>query len=57
MNINIVCYQLSTLWLILVAIVGAIFYKQIPDLPAVIGMALIVSGVVIIHIFSKTHTI
>ncbi len=39
------------------AVVGAIFYKQIPDLPAMIGMALIVSGVVIIHIFSKTQAI
>lgn len=44
----------SGVGIILVAVVGAIFYKQIPDLPAMIGMALIVSGVVIIHVFSKT---
>ena len=47
----------SGVGIILVAVVGAIFYKQIPDLPAMIGMALIVSGVVIIHVFSKTQAI
>ena len=30
---------------VLVAIVGAMLYKQIPDIPAVIGMGLIVAGV------------
>jgi len=44
----------SSVGIILVATVGAIFYKQIPDLPAIIGMALIITGVVIIHVFSKT---
>ena len=38
----------------LVAIVAAIAFKQIPDLPAIIGMVLIVSGVVVINVFSKT---
>lgn len=42
------------LGIVLVAIVGTVIYKEIPDIPAVIGMALIVSGVVIINIFSKT---
>ena len=46
----------SGVGIILVAVVGAILYKQIPDLPAMIGMALIVSGVVIIHVFSKTNS-
>ena len=40
--------------IVLVALVGAIVYKQIPDLPAVIGMGLIVAGVVIINVYSKT---
>ena len=38
----------------LIAIVGAILFRQIPDAPAIIGMILIVSGVVIINVFSKT---
>ena len=42
------------LGIVLVTIVGTILYKQIPDLPAIIGMGLIVSGVVVIHVFSKT---
>ena len=44
----------SGIGIILIAIVGAIFYKEIPDLPAIIGMGLIVSGVIVIHLFSKT---
>ena len=43
----------SGLGIVLVTIVGALFYKQIPDMPAVIGMVLIVSGVVVIFVFSK----
>jgi len=44
----------SGVGIVLVAIVGALLYKQTPDIPAIIGMGLIISGVVIIHIFSKT---
>jgi small multidrug resistance pump len=44
----------SGLGIVLVAVIGAILYKQIPDIPAIIGMGLIVLGVVVIHIFSKT---
>ncbi len=40
--------------IVLVAIIAAITYKQVPDLPAIIGMGLIVTGVVIIHLFSKS---
>ena len=44
----------SGLGIVLVTIVGVLLYKQIPDVPAIIGMILIVSGVVVIHAFSKT---
>jgi small multidrug resistance pump len=40
--------------IVLVAIVAAIVFKQIPDWPAIIGMLLIISGVVVINVFSKT---
>lgn len=40
--------------IVLVAIVGAVLYRQIPDTPAIIGMGLIVAGVVVINLFSKT---
>ncbi len=42
------------LGILLVAIAGAVIYKQIPDLPAALGMGLIIAGVVIISGFSKT---
>ncbi|RKZ99874.1 MAG: QacE family quaternary ammonium compound efflux SMR transporter [Gammaproteobacteria bacterium] len=44
----------SGVGIVLIAIVGALLYKQIPDIPAIIGMGLIISGVVVIHVFSKT---
>ncbi len=44
----------SGLGIVLIAIAGAILYKQIPDTPAIIGMRLIIAGVAVINIFSKT---
>ena len=44
----------SGVGIVFVAIVGIFLYKQIPDLPAIIGMGLIIAGVVVIHLFSKT---
>lgn len=44
----------SGLGVVLVAVVGSFLYKQTPDIPAVIGMGLIISGVVVINVFSKT---
>lgn len=40
--------------IVLVAIVGAVLYKQVPDTAAIIGIGLIVAGVVVINVFSKT---
>jgi len=42
----------SGLGIVLISIAGAVFYKQIPDIPAIIGMALIILGVGVIHIYS-----
>lgn len=42
------------LGIVLVCLSGIILYKEIPDLPAIIGMATIFAGVVIINVFSKT---
>jgi len=44
----------SGLGVVLVAIVGAVLYKQIPDIAAIIGMGLIITGVLVIHVFSKS---
>ncbi len=42
------------LGIVLITIMGAVVFKQVPDGPAVVGMALIVAGVVIVNVFSKT---
>ncbi|MGR8919100.1 MAG: DMT family transporter [Gammaproteobacteria bacterium] len=44
----------SGLGIVLVTIAGAVLYKQVPDGPAMLGMALIVSGAAVINLFSKT---
>jgi len=44
----------SGLGIVLVAIIGAFIYKEVPDLASMIGMALIISGVVVMHLFSKS---
>ncbi len=44
----------SGVGIVLVAVVGFVLYKQIPDIPAILGMGLIIAGVVVIHVFSKT---
>ncbi|MEC4725145.1 multidrug efflux SMR transporter [Shewanella sp. D64] len=40
--------------IILVAAISAVLYKQLPDIPAIIGMTLILAGVIVINVFSKT---
>ncbi len=44
----------SGIGIVLVTIVGALFFDQIPDLPAILGMGLIIVGVVVIHLFSNS---
>ena len=44
----------SGIGIVLIAVAGAVMFKQIPDVPAIIGMSLIIAGVVIMHLFSKT---
>ena len=39
--------------IVLVTLSGALVYRQIPDLPALFGIALIITGSVIIHLYSK----
>ena len=44
----------SGLGIVLVTIASYVLYRQSVDLPALIGMALIVAGVAVIQLFSKT---
>ncbi len=44
----------SGVGIILISIVGWIVFDQVLDGPALLGMALIVAGVMVINLFSKT---
>ena len=44
----------SGLGIVLVTAAGYVLYRQSVDLPALAGMALIVAGVAVIQLFSKT---
>ena len=39
--------------IVLITLIGVFAFKQVPDLPAIIGLALIIAGVLIINLFSK----
>jgi small multidrug resistance pump len=44
----------SGLGIVLIACIGWAVFGQKLDLPALLGMALIIAGVVVINLFSKT---
>lgn len=44
----------SGVGIVLISIVGLFLFKQTPDAPAIIGILLIIAGVIIINLFSKT---
>lgn len=44
----------SGVGIILIATIGFIFFKQHLDLPAILGLGLIIAGVIIINVFSKS---
>ena len=44
----------SGVGIVMVSIVALVLYKQVLDLPALLGMGLIMAGVIVINLFSKT---
>lgn len=44
----------SGVGIVLISLAGWLIYKQLLDLPAILGMALIMAGVIVINLFSKT---
>lgn len=44
----------SGVGIVLISLVGALLFKQHLDLPAIIGIALILAGVVVMNVFSKS---
>lgn len=54
MPLGIVYAIWAGLGIVLTAVVSIVFFKQSIDAPAVIGMILILLGVVVINVFSKS---
>ena len=46
----------SGVGIVLITLLAAYNFKQVPDLPAIIGMGLIIAGVVVIQLFSRATT-
>jgi small multidrug resistance pump len=39
--------------IVLITLVALVLYRQVPDVPAIIGLGLIVTGVAVLNLFSK----
>ena len=44
----------SGLGIVLISLVGVVWFKQPLDLPAMFGLGLIVAGVIVVNLFSKS---
>ena len=53
MSLGITYAIWSGMGIVFVAIIGVLYHKETLDLPAVIGMVLIIGGVLVINMFSK----
>lgn len=56
MPVGVVYALWSGLGIILIAIIGFLIFGQKLDLPAVLGLGLIIAGIAVIHLFSNTTT-
>ena len=54
MSVGVVYAMWSGLGIVLVTIVAAVLYRERPDGAAILGMTLIVAGVFLMNLFSKT---
>lgn len=46
----------SAVGIVFIALIGLVFFKQSLDLPAVLGLSLIIAGVLVINLLSKSVT-
>ncbi|MBQ2261070.1 MULTISPECIES: SMR family transporter [unclassified Yoonia] len=54
MPVGIVYAMWSGLGIVLIAAIGYLVFGQRLDLPAVIGISMILGGILVIHLFSRT---
>lgn len=53
MPVGVVYALWSGLGVILIAVIGLVVFGQRLDLPAILGLALIIAGIAVIHLFSR----
>lgn len=56
MSVGVVYAIWSGLGIVLIGVVAAVLYKEVPDLWGIVGMGLIVAGVLVLNLLSKTTT-
>lgn len=56
MPVGIVYAIWSGLGIVMIAIIGFVVFGQRLDLPAVLGLSLIIVGILVIHLFSNSAT-
>jgi small multidrug resistance pump len=54
MSVGVAYALWSGMGVVLVAILAAVFYREIPDGWAIVGMGLIVAGVLVLNLLSKS---
>lgn len=54
MQMGVIYAIWSGVGIVLISLVGMILFGQKPDVPALIGLSLIVAGVLVINLFSKS---
>ena len=54
MPVGVVYAIWSGLGILMIAIIGFVVFGQRLDLPAILGMGMIMGGILVIHLFSKT---
>ncbi|WP_420814654.1 DMT family transporter [Paraburkholderia susongensis] len=51
--VGIVYAVWSGVGIVLITLVALVLYRQVPDVPAMIGLGLIIAGVAVLNLFSK----
>lgn len=56
MSVGVVYAIWSGLGIVLISIIGMVVFGQKLDLPALLGLAMIIAGILVIHLFSDSST-
>lgn len=54
MPVGVVYAIWSGLGIVMIAVIGFVVFKQRLDAPALLGLAMIITGILVIHLFSNT---